>query len=275
MSEKSQVIVTLINTSEEDVIVYWKDDKDGNDLEYMDTLGPNTDIKVDSFIGDAFIYSIHGDSHDIIVGKGKLSYIVGPTEIVVKCSTTEGDISAHILPEWSPYGANRFLELVRIGYFHGCSLNRIVKKFLAQFGISADYDMRMKYRDMIIKDDDSRNIRAFKPGFMSFAGSGPNSRSTEMFIVMPDTPEGQLEYFGKNPWETPFGYVKELGVVDKWYSYGDMPPWGEGPDPQKIYRKDGYHYLKTEFPSMSYIEKCEIVWDSLDKDRVVEEKDEL
>merc|ERR1712060_857834 len=118
------------------VIVYWKDDKDDNDLEYMDTIGPNTDIKVDSFIGDNFVYSIHGDSYDIIVEKGKSLYIVGPTEIIVKCSTTEGDINAHILPEWSPLGANRFLELVRIKYFDGCALNRIVKNFLAQFGIS-------------------------------------------------------------------------------------------------------------------------------------------
>mmetsp|Transcript_32350 Transcript_32350/g.47842 ORF Transcript_32350/g.47842 Transcript_32350/m.47842 type:complete len:114 (-) Transcript_32350:17-358(-) len=98
---------------------------------------------------------------------------------------------------------------------------------------------------------------------MAFAGSGPNSRTTELFIVMPETPAGQLSYFGTNPWETPFAHIVDDDdleqVVGKWYAYGDMPPWGEGPDPQKIYPPNGYdEYLKTEFPDMDYIESCRI-----------------
>merc|ERR1711862_319604 len=83
---------------------------------------------------------------------------------------------------------------------------------------------------------------------------------------------GQLDHFGVNSWETPFGFVDQEDledVVAKWYSsYGDMSPWGNGPDPQKIYQKDGYDvYLKQNFPLLSYIKKCEIVdYDADDSD---------
>eukprot|EP00329_Picozoa_sp_Boothbay-MS584-11_P004430 45543_1 len=35
---------------------------------------------------------------------------------------------------------------------------------------------------------------------VSFAGSGPNSRSTQMFVTLRDS-----NMLGKSPWETPFG----------------------------------------------------------------------
>ena len=44
---------------------------------------------------------------------------------------------------------------------------------------------------------------------------------------MPGTSQGQLEYFGVNPWETPFGIIDQVEqtAVANWFSYGDMPPW--------------------------------------------------
>ena len=39
-----------------------------------------------------------------------------------------------------------------------------------------------------------------------------------MFIARPDTASSQLQYFGTNAWETPFGYVEEesFPVVSAW-----------------------------------------------------------
>jgi hypothetical protein len=132
---------------------------------------------------------------------------------------------------------------------------------LTQFGIGPDYTKRTEYRNNPIPDDAYPQGIAFQPGYMAYAGSGPHSRSNEVFIVMPGTPQHQLDAFGTNPWETPFGYVEEddIKVVGEWYSYGDMPPWGDGPDSSQIYETDGYDYLKREFPEMSYIHECHIV----------------
>ena len=97
--------------------------------------------------------------------------------------------------------------------------------------------------------------------FLSFAGSGPDSRTTEIFIVMPDAPRHQLEAFGTNSWETPFGSVGDaegLEIVGDLYSYGDMPPWGSGPESQRIYA-EGYEYLAKDFPELDYIDTCRVV----------------
>lgn len=153
----------------------------------------------------------------------------------VVCGTTKGDIHINVKPFWAPTGAARFLQLVHeeIRYFDGCALNRVVPKFLTQFGIGANYHQRNYFRkdDMSIPDDPQLDPPIhFRPGTMSYAGSGKNSRSTEMFIVMPDTPLEQLNYFGQeNSWETPFGYVEpvDLEVVGSWHAYGDMPPVSE------------------------------------------------
>lgn len=163
-------------------------------------------------------------------------------------------------------------------------MNRVVPKFLTQFGISSNYKLRTKYRESTIPDDnvaaapddggDDGNKKKkkkipFRPGYMSYAGNGINSRTAEVFVVMPDTPQSQLDHFGaENSWETPFGYVEPKyfdSVVSTWYAgYGDMAPWGNGPDPQRMYEKDGYTtYLPEQFPNMSYIQSC-IIMDEAD-----------
>lgn len=95
--------------------------------------------------------------------------------------------------------------------------------FLIQFGIGKDFKYRRDVSETAIWDDYDNEIK-FEPGFISYAGSGPDSRTAELFIVMPDTPQAQLESFGQNDWETPFGFVEgDLSVLSKIYSgYGDM-----------------------------------------------------
>lgn len=52
----------------------------------------------------------------------------------------------------------------------------------------------------IADDELGDHVPPFEPGMMSYAGSGPNSRTSEMFFVMPDCPHHQLVAFGQNPW---------------------------------------------------------------------------
>lgn len=131
----------------------------------------------------------------------------------------------NVQPYWSPYGAARFLELISIGYYDGVALNRVVPKFLTQFGIGANHELKTMFRDSPIPDDPSHKI-PFRPGIVSYAGSGQNSRTAEIFFVMPDTEQPQLDEFGKQPWETPFAYINPdqlKNVVDHVYDgYGDM-----------------------------------------------------
>jgi peptidyl-prolyl cis-trans isomerase A (cyclophilin A) len=253
----------IANVSEEVVSLFWIPPEDPDHPIKVGEIPPGEGVRMDTFVGHAFLYEVDGQRHIASVESTRQpAVVIGPTHFQVECTTTTGTLHAHILPEWSPFGAARFLQLVNIGYFDGCALNRVVPNFLTQFGISKDYEMRTSFHSETILDDDPIEGIHFQPGYMAYAGSGPNSRTTEMFIVMPNARASQLQAFGNNPWETAFGYVEPQdveSVVSKWYAYGDMPPWGTGPDPQNIYREDGYEYLKTSFPEMSYIEKCAIV----------------
>lgn len=195
-------------------------------------------------------------------------------DIRVRCDVTTDSrqfsetVDILVKAYWSPRGASRFLELVRLGYYDGVALNRVVPGFLTQFGIAVDPTMRNNWGGLPIFDDSPLDIH-FQPGYLSFAGSGPNSRTTEIFIVMTGVDQEQLDYFGENSWETPFGVLEgnvEESALKKIYSgYEDMSPWGSGPESNRIYDEDGYTaYLPNDFPLLDYIERCYVVEEDVD-----------
>jgi hypothetical protein len=53
------------------------------------------------------------------------------------------------------------------------------------------------------------------------------------------------ENLGTEPWEVPFGFVSSgMNIIDSLYSgYGDVQPYGKGPNQNEIYRR-GNAYLK-------------------------------
>ncbi|KAL7476418.1 hypothetical protein ACHAW6_002286 [Cyclotella cf. meneghiniana] len=227
----------------------------------------------ETFESHEFAYEYNGEMHYIIIDRPNAHdeqvVVVGGAgegirvrcEISLESGKSSGYLDILVQSYWAPRGAIRFLELVRMGYYDGVVFNRVVPKFLIQFGIAKDYETRTEVRDVAIWDDYDPAI-AFEPGFVSYAGTGPDSRTAEIFIVMPGASQEQLARFGKNDWETPFGFVEgNLQNLSKIYSgYGDMPPWGKGPDSQLIYAKDGYTtYLPKNFPLLDSIQTCYIV----------------
>jgi peptidyl-prolyl cis-trans isomerase A (cyclophilin A) len=187
----------------------------------------------------------------------------------VGCKTTKGDIEIEVYRDWAPLGADRFLELVRDSFFTGktvtidiylfkslsidIALYRCVPKFLTQFGIS-DNPEKKHWHNAEIPDDLNLNL-GIKKYYISFAGGGPNTRSTQIFIAFED-----LDFLGKSPWETPFAkVVAGFDAVDNFYKgYGDMPPWGKGPEQGKVHNK-GNAYIRSEFPLIDFINSCSII----------------
>lgn len=132
------------------------------------------------------------------------------------------------------------------------ALYRSVPNFLTQFGITDNPEKKHWQREEI--PDDPLNKPILKH-YVSYAGGGPNTRTTQLFIAYED-----LEFLGKSPWEVPFGEVTSGGdVVDAWYKgYGDMPPWGKGPDQGKLHNR-GNSYIRSEFPLIDFIQSCKVM----------------
>ncbi len=147
---------------------------------------------------------------------------------------------------------------------------------MVQFGISYTSDEELRrFADTTIlddpplppdkllpePDDDEKEQERqppplFREGRVSFAGSGPNSRTSQLFIAYENA--GGL---GNSPWETPIGEVVNNGMetaVRMLYSgYGDMPPWGNGPQQGPI-RNRGASYIDENFPLLDKFETCTV-----------------
>ena len=177
---------------------------------------------------------------------------------LVECSIRDAPIPLliDVHEDWAPHGAARFLELVKIGYYDSTALFRAVDNFLVQFGIAADMEVRNRWSGKNIPDDIDLHIPIAR-GALSFAGSGPESRDTQLFISY-----SFLDFLGKAPWERPIGYVIDgLSALDSIYTgYGDTESGGGGgPNQEQIYREDGYTYLERDFPLLSYFDQCKVV----------------
>jgi len=175
-------------------------------------------------------------------------------EAIIRCGTTKGDITLHLIREWSPNGYDRAVELYERHFYDGSHFYRAVPKFLVQFGISYTKDKELQsFARKTIQDDPKHDPPIeFHPGTISYAGSGPNSRGSQMFFSY-----GSAGSLGRELWETPIGKVIEgMDAAEQFYSYGDMPPWGKGPVQGKIY--NGPQYIEENFPLIDRFLKCTV-----------------
>ncbi len=174
-----------------------------------------------------------------------------PAAFAVKLSTTAGDIVIDVTRDWSPNGADRFLELVEMGYYKDVAFFRVIEGFMAQVGIHGDPAMNKKWKSNRIQDDsvEKSNTR----GMLSFATSGRNSRTTQFFISLGDN--SNLDGMGFSP----FGRVRDMAAVDKLYAgYGEGAPKGMGPSQRRVHQ-EGNAYLKKEFPRLDYVKSASVV----------------
>ena len=174
-----------------------------------------------------------------------------PAKYTVELDTTKGAIVIDVHRAWAPEGADRFYELVQKGYYDDVAFFRVVGGFMAQVGISGDPALNVEWRAKPIPDDPVKasNTR----GTVTFATSGPDSRTTQFFINFADN--SRLDGMGFSP----FGKVKDMAPVDALYDgYGEGAPRGRGPDQGRM-QVEGNTYLRANFPKLDYIKSAKII----------------
>jgi peptidyl-prolyl cis-trans isomerase A (cyclophilin A) len=176
-----------------------------------------------------------------------------PDSFKVKFVTTKGDFVIEVTRDWAPNGADRFYNLVKIGYFKDIAFFRNIAGFMVQFGIHGSPAVNAKWREANIKDDPVTQSNT--PGFVTYAQTGrPHSRSTQFFVNFGDNANLDGMRFA------PFGKVVEgMDVVKSLYDgYGEGAPRGRGPDQGRV-QEEGNVYLKKDFPKLDYIKTATIV----------------
>ena len=175
-----------------------------------------------------------------------------PEVFRVRFETSRGQFVVEARRSWSPAGADRFFYLARNRFYDGNRFFRVVSRFMVQFGVSGDPAVSAVWGERFIRDE--QVLHANERGTVSFATSGRDSRSTQLFINYANNRSLDRQGFA------PIGRVVEgMEVVDSLFAgYGEGPPMGRGPDQRRIVQ-EGNDYLKREFPRLDYIAKARIV----------------
>ena len=170
----------------------------------------------------------------------------------VKFETSKGDFVILVQHDWAPNGADRFAELVENGFYNDCRFFRVINGYMAQVGRNGDPSVNGRWQNRKIPDD--RVLEHNLPGYVTFATSGPNSRTTQFFINLGSNIRLDGDGFA------PFGRVVQgMDVVESLYDgYGEGAPQGRGPSQGKI-QAEGNAYLNREFPKLDYIKRATII----------------
>jgi len=177
---------------------------------------------------------------------------VPPESFRVLFETTQGDVVLLVTTAQAPFGATRFYNLVRHGYYDGTHFFRVIQGFVVQFGIHRDPDVSRVWRTATIPDDPvvGSNVR----GTVSYGTAGPNTRTTQLFINLGDN--SRLDASGFSPFARVTG---GMDVVERLYAgYGEGAPSGNGPDQGRI-QAEGFPYLEREFPRLDRIVRARII----------------
>lgn len=171
-----------------------------------------------------------------------------PAEFKVRFTTSRGDFVVLVKREWAPLGADRFYNLVRLGFYDSCRFFRVVKGFVVQFGINGDPRVSAPWKEGRLQDDPTGKQTNAR-GTITFATSGPNSRTTQVFINFNDN--ARLDSMGF----TPFGKViAGMDAVDEINpEYGEQASKNQG----RI-EAEGNAYLMRDFPRLDFIVKAAV-----------------
>ena len=165
--------------------------------------------------------------------------------IMVKLETSKGNVMVEVHPDWAPIGAKQFLDLVNDKFFDGARFFRVVPNFVVQFGIAADPAKHKKW-SKAIKDDPV--LRTNSTGTIAFATSGPNTRTSQLFVNLRSNQMLDSQGFA------PFARVTEgMALID-----GVWAAYGERPEQDKIERL-GNKYLDAEFPKLDFVKRAVVV----------------
>ena len=163
----------------------------------------------------------------------------------VRLETTAGTVALEVTRRLAPRAADRFLRLVRAGYYDDAAVFRVIPGYIAQFGIAGDPTVARAWRYAYFPDEPQR--ARCRRGAVAFADKGPDTRATQIFINTADNPELDGEGFA------PFGrVVAGMEVVDRFRGYGRAGPQGERTDQGAIF-EGGNAYLRERYPALDTI----------------------
>jgi cyclophilin family peptidyl-prolyl cis-trans isomerase len=177
-----------------------------------------------------------------------------PDLFSVRLETSKGDIVIEVHRDWSPHGADRFYNLVQVGYYDDACFFRIRAGTWAQFGVNGDPKISNAWCNQTIPDDP--RVVSNTRGTVAFAFAVPNGRTTQVFINLRDnSATHDAEPF------VPFGLIVQgMDVADSLNSeYGESSGGGIRGGKQAPLFEIGNAWLRQNFPRLDYITRATVI----------------
>ena len=167
-----------------------------------------------------------------------------PEVFRVQVATTRGDFTIEAHRGWAPIGVDRFYNLVRAGFYDNSRFFRVVPDYIAQFGIAGDPQIAAVWRNESIGDDPV--VESNTRGFIGYAMTGPNARTTQLYINLRDNARNDAQGFA------PIAkVVAGMEVVDRLYSgYGETSGGGMRAGKQAPMFEGGNAWLDAGYPKL-------------------------
>ncbi len=176
-----------------------------------------------------------------------------PAVFKARIQTTKGNFVIEAHRDWAPIGVDRFYKLVRAGFFDDSRFYRVRVEFIAQFGLPGNPKITQIWKDRTMPDDPAKQSN--RRGFIAYAMTGPETRTTQLFINTVDNSRLDAQGFA------PIGRVVEgMVVVDSLYSgYDEDAGGGMRGGKQNNILQYGNQHLDREFPKLDRLEKASLV----------------
>lgn len=160
---------------------------------------------------------------------------------------TTGTLVIELREEWAPIGVAHFQKLMAANFYDNVRFFRVLPNFVAQFGISSNPATQQIWEQDVLKEDDPVR-HPNERGTLTYATSGPHTRTTQLFINLADN--RGLDQQGFAPFATVVSGWPLLDLIQDKYR--------ERPDQGQIQLR-GNEYLAENFPDLTYIAKARIV----------------
>jgi peptidyl-prolyl cis-trans isomerase A (cyclophilin A) len=176
-----------------------------------------------------------------------------PARATIRFDTSRGVIDVEVIRAWAPRGADRFVALVRHGYYDDARFFRVRPGRWVQFGVNGDPAIARAWRTQTFPDDPF--VQSNTRGTVAFAFAVPNGRTTQVFINLGDNSSTH----DKEPF-TPIGrVVSGMETADRL-----NPEYGEGPGGIRAGKQDAFFeggnaWLLRQFPRLDYIRRAVVL----------------
>ncbi len=169
-----------------------------------------------------------------------------PDSFTLVFATSKGEVEVRVRRAWSPLGVDRLHYLSTHEFFDGARFFRVVPGFVVQFGLSGRPEVDKAFSSLNLDDDPVKVSN--RRGTIVFATSGPNTRTTQLFINLADNPFLDEDGF------SPMGeVVRGMDVVEAIHS-----EYLEQSNVQGRIEREGNEFFRRRFPALDSITRVTI-----------------